>query len=51
MSEKTKRPGWPRLLIAGGLAVVVPKCFACVAGYLALGAGLAATSLLEPQDH
>jgi hypothetical protein len=26
----------------GGLAALVPKCLVCVAGYLALGAGLAA---------
>lgn len=42
MSEKAKTPGWPRLLITGGLAALVPKCLACVAVYLALGVGLAA---------
>ena len=41
MSEPAKRPGWVRLLFAGALVALVPKCLACVAGYLVLGAGLA----------
>lgn len=43
-ADAARRPRWPRLALAGGLAIALPKCLACVAGYLALGTGLAATS-------
>ncbi len=39
-----RRRGWPRLILAGGLAALLPKCLACVVGYLALATGFAATS-------
>ncbi len=42
--DAARRSGWPRLALAGGLALALPKCLACVAGYIALGTGLAATS-------
>ena len=41
MHKPGKKTGWRRWLVAGGLTLFGPKCLVCVAGYLALGVGLA----------